>query len=397
MDDEHRRGILALYEEQQDMLSRPNETDPRWDNGFLKRYRRPVVTAAHTPIHWRYDLDPGRNPHLVERLAVNSVFNPGAIELDGKVCLVCRVEGSDRKSFFAVAESESGIDGFRFRDYPILMPETDNPDVNVYDMRVTRHEDGWIYGVFCTERRDPAASLGDTSSAVAQCGVARTRDLQHWERLPDLVAPSPQQRNCVLHPEFVNDRYAFYTRPQDEFARTGSGSGIGFALVDDITHAVIEREQIIDPKVYHTVKEAKNGDGPPPIKTRSGWLHIAHGVRNTAAGMRYVLYAFLCERDDPAKVTHRPGGYLTAPRYGERVGDVSNVLFCNGAVLRNGLLYIYYASSDTRCHVATAELGRLLDWVTHTPRDPLRSHACVRQRREMIDRNLAVMRDIGLR
>ncbi len=289
MNDEHVKKVQMLFAEHETLLARPNEVDPRWDNGVFERYVHPVLTREHTPVFWRYDLDPQTNPRLMERIGINAVLNPGAIELDGRICLVARVEGTDRKSFFAVAESESGVDGFRFRDYPVTMPETDEPDVNVYDMRLTRHEDGWIYGIFCTERKDPAAPPGDTSSALAQSGIARTKDLETWERLDDLKSRSPQQRNCVLHPEFIDGKYAFYTRPQDSFIQAGSGGGIGFGLCDDIAHAVIEEEAIIDPKLYHTIKEVKNGDGPPALKTPEGWLHIAHGVRNTAAGMRYTL------------------------------------------------------------------------------------------------------------
>ena len=397
MNDEHMKKVQMLFAEYETLIAQPNAVDARWNNGVFERYVHPVLTRAHTPVFWRYDLDPQTNPRLMERIGINAVLNPGAIELDGKVCLVGRVEGNDRKSFFAVAESESGVDGFRFRDYPVTMPETDDPDVNVYDMRLTRHEDGWIYGVFCTERKDPDAPPGDTSSALAQSGIARTKDLETWERLDDLKSRSPQQRNCVLHPEFIDGKYAFYTRPQDSFIEAGSGGGIGFGLCDDIAHAVIDEEAIIDPKLYHTIKEVKNGDGPPALKTPEGWLHIAHGVRNTAAGMRYTLYCFLCALDDPARVTHRPGGYFIAPFGEERVGDVSNVAFCNGAVLReDGTVLVYYASSDTRCHVASTTVDRLLDYVMNTPEDPLRSPACVDQRRKMIERNLAMMEAAGL-
>jgi 4-O-beta-D-mannosyl-D-glucose phosphorylase len=358
-------------------------------NGVFDRWENPVLTAAHTPLFWRYDLDPRRNPFLQERLGINAVFNVGAIEWQEKVCLMARVEGQDRKSFFAVAESETGVDGFRFRDRPVVIPETDEPDTNVYDMRLTAHEDGWVYGIFCTERRDPQAPAGDTSAAVAQAGIARTRDLVRWERLPDLKSQSAQQRNVVLHPEFVNGKYALYTRPQDSFIEAGKGGGIGFALCDSLERADIGEERIIDPKVYHTIKEVKNGAGAPPLKTAKGWLHIAHGVRNTAAGLRYVLYAFLCDRADPAKVIARPSGYFLAPEGNERVGDVSNVAFCNGVVMKaTGEVFIYYGSSDTRTHVATSTVERLLDYVLHTPEDPLRSAACVEQRLALIDRNL---------
>ena len=361
-------------------------------NGIFDRYKYPVLTAEHTPLFWRYDLDYRSNPYLMERLSINCVFNPGAIEIDGKFYLVARVEGADRKSFFAVAESDNGVDNFTFWDYPITMPETDEPDINVYDMRVVKHEDGWIYGLFCTERKDPNAPRTDTSSAVAQCGIARTKDLKVWERLDDLRTKSPQQRNVVLHPEFVNGKYAFYTRPQDGFIDTGTGGGIGWGLCDSIEHAVIDEEIIIDDRQYHTIKEVKNGQGPAPIKTKEGWLHIAHGVRNTAAGLRYVLYAFLSRLDQPEKVICRPSGYLIAPEGEERVGDVSNVVFCNGVIAReNGDVYIYYASSDTRVHVATTTIDRLLDYVKNTPEDPLRSYACVAQRNALISKNLELI------
>lgn len=361
-------------------------------NGVYDRWEHPVLTAEHAPLFWRYDLDRRRNPFLEERLGVNCVFNVGAIEWQGKVCLVARVEGHDRKSFFAVAESENGVDNFRFWDHPLVMPETEDPDTNVYDMRLTAHEDGWIYGIFCTERKDPAAAPGDTSSAVAGAGIARTKDLVSWERLPDLRSQSAQQRNVVLHPELVKGRYALYTRPQDSFIEAGKGGGIGFALCENMERAEIGDEAILEPKLYHTIKEVKNGAGAPPLKTSKGWLHIAHGVRNTAAGLRYVLYAFLCDLADPSKVIARPGGYFIAPEGEERLGDVSNVVFCNGALLRaNGEVFIYYASSDTRTHVATTSVERLLDYVLHTPEDPLRSALCVQQRNELIDRNLKLL------
>lgn len=361
-------------------------------NGIVDRWANPVLTAAHAPIHWRYDLDRRKDPFLLERLGVNAAFNVGAIEWQGKICLVARVEGADRKSFFAVAESDTGVDGFRFWDRPLVMPETDDPDTNVYDMRVTLHEDGWIYGVFCTERRDPSAPPGDTSAALARAGIARTKDLVRWERLPDLRSTSAQQRNVVLHPEFVHGRYALYTRPQDTFIEAGKGGGIGFALCDSMENAEIGEETIIDARQYHTVKEAKNGAGAPPLKTPRGWLHLAHGVRACAAGLRYVLYAFLCDLEDPSRVVARPGGYFMAPEGEERVGDVSNVLFCNGAVMRpSGDVFIYYGSSDTRTHVATTTVDRLLDYVLNTPEDPLGTAACVRQRTELIERNLRLL------
>lgn len=380
--------LASLRERHAALLARPNAPDLRWDNGIYTRWQNPVVTAAHVPLEWRYDLNPQTNPFLMERLGVNAAFNPGAIEHQGKILLVCRVEGWDRKSFFAIAESDSGVDNFRFWDEPILLPETDDPDTNVYDMRLTRHEDGWIYGVFCTERKDPNAPPGDLSSAIAQAGIARTRDLKTWERLPDLKTRSPQQRNVVLHPEFVDGKYAFYTRPQDDFITAGSGGGIGWGLSDAMNPAVIEREIIIEPRVYHTIKELKNGEGPAPLKTERGWLHLAHGVRNTAAGLRYVLYLYLTELERPWVVTHQPGGYFLAPEFEERVGDVSNVVFCNGWVARaDGSVFIYYASSDTRIHVVTSTLDQLLDYVINTPPDGFRSYASVQTRLDLIRRN----------
>ncbi len=371
------------------LIDRPNSVDPAWDNGLLTRYRYPVLTAAHTPLFWRYDLNPATNPFMMERLGINGVFNSGAMEWNGKMILACRVEGADRKSFFAIAESVSGVDGFRFWDYPITMPETSDPDVNVYDMRLTQHEDGWIYGVFCTERKDPKAAPGDLSSAVAQAGLARTRDLVTWQRLPDLCSRSPQQRNVVLHPEFVDGKYAFYTRPQDDFITAGSGGGIGWALADRMDAAETGEEAIMDERAYHTIKEVKNGQGPTPIKTRAGWLHVAHGVRNTAAGLRYVLYAFLTDLHEPWKVLYRPSGYLLAPEGDERVGDVSNVVFSNGMVARaNGDLFIYYGASDTRMNVVTTTVEKMLDYVMHTPADDLRSAASVAQRVALIEHNL---------
>jgi 4-O-beta-D-mannosyl-D-glucose phosphorylase len=387
--------LKQLQAQHEALIQRKNEIDPSWSNGLLDRYRYPVLTAAHTPIFWRYDLNPGTNPWLIERQGINGVYNPGAIEFNGKVCLMTRVEGADRKSFFAVAESENGIDGFRFWDYPVVMPETDDPDTNVYDMRLVQHEDGWIYGVFCTERKDPKAPPGDLSSAVAQAGIARSKDLVNWERLPDLKSRSPQQRNVVLHPEFIDGQYAFYTRPQDDFIQAGSGGGIGWGVSKSMNPAIVDDEQIIDPRQYHTIKELKNGQGPAPVRTPEGWLHVAHGVRACAAGLRYVIYAFLSDLNEPWQVTHRPAGYLLAPEGEERIGDVSNVLFCNGMVARNnGELLIYYASSDTRCHVATTTIAKMLDYVKNTPEDGLRSAASVQSRCELISRNLALL---GLR
>ena len=353
------------------------------DGGAFVRYERPVLTADHVPLEWRYDLDPGRNPFLLERLGVEGVFNAGAIRFGGRHCVVARVEGADRKSFFAVAESESGVDGFRFRPEPITMPEWGEPATNVYDMRLTAHEDGWIYGVFCVERHDPAHPE-DLSAAVAAAGIARTRDLDHWERLPDLECAC-QQRNVVLHPEFVDGKYALYTRPQDGFIDAGSGGGIGWALVDDIAHARVGEQRIIDARAYHTVKEVKNGEGPAPIKTPEGWLHLAHGVRGTAAGLRYVLYMYVTSLDNPARVIAAPGGGVLVPRGEERVGDVSNVVFANGwTVDPDGRVLLYYASSDTRLHVAESSVGRLLDWCFHTPPDRGRTGLSVEDRLALI-------------
>ena len=357
-------------------------------NGIYTKWKTPVVTAAHTPLFWRYDLNPEDNPFLMERQGVNAALNPGAIYFKGKYCLVVRIEGADRKSFFAVAESDNGVDNYKFWDYPIMMPETDRPDTNVYDMRLTEHEDGWIYGLFCTERKDPNAPAGDTSMAEAQNAIARTKDLINWERLDDLKTPSPQQRNCVLHPEFVDGKYAFYTRPQDGFIECGGGGGIGWGLAEDITHAVIPVETIIDEKVYHTIKEVKNGPGCVPIRTDEGWLHIVHGVRNCAAGLRYVIYAFMTELDRPWIATYTPGGALIVPEGPERIGDVSNVAFANGAIVRGNDIHIYYASSDTRCHVATTTLAQLVDYCKKTPADPLSSAKCVEVRNALITKNL---------
>jgi 4-O-beta-D-mannosyl-D-glucose phosphorylase len=390
--EEFKQALSRLTEDHEKLISRPNPPVAP-SNGVYTRYLHPVVTADHAPLFWRYDLCYDTNPHLMERLGVNATFNAGAIEHNGKILLALRVEGTDRKSFFAIAESPNGIDSFRFRDYPIVMPETDDPDVNVYDIRLVRHEDGWIYGLFCTERKDPSSPRTDTSSAIAQCGIARTRDVVTWERLPDLKTKSPQQRNVVLHPEFVQGKYAFYTRPQDGFIDAGSGGGIGWGVSESIENAVIDDETIIDDRAYHTIKEVKNGLGPAPIKTEQGWLQLAHGVRNTAAGLRYVLYMFLSDLNEPNKVVARPAGYFLAPRGTERVGDVSNVVFSNGWVKRpNGEVLIYYASSDTRLHVATSTVDRLLDYVLHTPEDGLRTGLSVQQRVELIRKNLGLLK-----
>src|SRR5215213_8601789 len=375
--------LHALEEAHEALVSRPNRRVES-GNGVVHRYQHPALTAEHAPIFWRYDLDAATNPLLLERMGVNAVFNPGAIKLDGRYLMVARVEGADRKSFFAVAESPNGVDRWRFWDYPLVMPETEEPDTNVYDMRLTAHEDGWIYGVFCTERKD-ASQPHDLSAAVAQAGIARTRDLVAWERLPDLMTRSGQQRNVVLHPELVDGKYAFYTRPQDGFIDTGSGGGIGWGLSERIDGAVVDDERIIDARVYHTIKEVKNGQGPAPIRTGDGWLHLAHGVRNTAAGLRYVLYLFVTALDQPWRVTHAPGGYLIAPEGDERVGDVSNVVFsCGWIADDDGRLLIYYASSDTRIHVAETSVQRLADYALNTPPDPLTSVGSVEQRIALI-------------
>jgi 4-O-beta-D-mannosyl-D-glucose phosphorylase len=377
----------ALKNESASLLERPNEALADRNNGIFTRYRFPVLTAAHTPLNWRYDLNIESNPYLLERIGINAVFNAGAIFLNNKYLLVARVEGADRKSFFAIAESDNGIDNFRFWDYPVVLPETEDPDTNVYDMRLTNHEDGWIYGVFCTERKDPSAPKGDLSSAVAAAGIARTHDLVNWERLPDLKSNS-QQRNVVLHPEFVHGKYALYTRPQDGFIDTGSGGGIGWALIDDITHAEVKDEIIIDHRYYHSIKELKNGEGPHPIKTDKGWLHLAHGVRNCAAGLRYVLYMYMTSLENPTKLIAQPGGYFMAPEETERIGDVSNVLFSNGWIAReDGTVYIYYASSDTRLHVAVSSIDQLTDYCFNTPADGFRSAASVKTICDLVVKN----------
>lgn len=370
------------------LLGRKNEADTEFYNGIYDRYKYPVLTREHIPLTWQYDLNPETNPYFMKRLGINAVLNAGAILLNGKYYLVARIEGDDRKSFFGVAESDNGIDGFRFWDYPILLPDTCPEETNVYDMRLTQHEDGYIYGVFCSESKD--TSVSDLSAAVAAAGIVRTKDLKTWERLPNLVTlHSPQQRNVVLHPEFINGKYAFYTRPMDDFIETGSGGGIGFGLCDDITHAVIDEEKMTSLRKYHTITEAKNGAGAVPIKTEKGWIHIAHGVRNTAAGLRYVIYAFATDLKDPSKVIAQPSGLLIGPRGDERVGDVSNVVFTNGAIVNEkGEVFIYYASSDTRMHVAVTTIDKLIDYVFNTPEDPLRSVQCVAQRCDLIQKNL---------
>ena len=379
---------LKKYEE---LISKKNEKSD-WYNGIYDRYVNPVLTRGHIPLTWKYDLNPETNPYFMERIGVNAVMNSGAIELNGKYYLVARIEGNDRKSFFGIAESDNGIDGFKFQDYPILLDDTCPEETNVYDMRLTKHEDGYIYGVFCSESKDTKSK--DLSAAVAAAGIVRTKDLKKWERLPNLkTLNSPQQRNVVLHPEFVNGKYAFYTRPMDDFIDTGSGGGIGFGLCDDINNPVVGEEIITSKRKYHTLTEAKNGAGCVPIKTPRGWIHIAHGVRNTAAGLRYVIYAFATDLKEPTKVIAEPSGLLIGPMGGERVGDVSNVVFTNGAIAKdNGDVYIYYASSDTRLHVATTTIDKLIDYVFNTPIDPLRSVECVAQRCGLIEKNLEFLK-----
>jgi 4-O-beta-D-mannosyl-D-glucose phosphorylase len=380
---------LKLLERQfEALIKRKNEKQKDY-NGIYERYKYPVLTASHVPLRWRYDLNPDTNPYCMERIGVNSTFNAGAIKIRNKYVLIVRVEGWDRKSYFAIAESPNATDNFFFWERPITMPETEDPDINVYDMRLTMHEDGWIYGIFCTERKDPEAPEGDTSSAIAKAGIARTRDLKKWERLPDLVSATGQQRNVVLHPEFVDKKYAIYTRPQEGFINVGSGGGIGLGYVENMENPVVKNEVIINEKAYHTVYEFKNGLGPPPLKTNEGWLHLAHGVRNTAAGLRYVLYMFMTDLIDIAKIIYFPAGYFMAPMDEERVGDVSNVLFSNGWIRDdNGTVYIYYASSDTRMHVAESGIERLVDYVKNTPPDGFRTGKSVENINNLIDKNI---------
>lgn len=382
--------LHILKKEHESLISRKNKMIFS-ENGIFERYKYPILTAAHTPLEWRYDLNPETNPYLMERIGVNATMNSGAIKWNGKYLIIVRVEGNDRKSFFAIAESPNGIDNFRFWEYPIHLPDTDPSETNVYDIRLTTHEDGWIYGIFCSESLDPNAAPGDLSSAIAKAGIVRTKDLKSWERLPNLISQS-QQRNVVLHPEFVNGKYALYTRPQDDFIDAGNGGGIGWALIDDITHAEVKEEIIINHRHYHTIKEVKNGEGPHPIKTPKGWLHLAHGVRACAAGLRYVLYLYMTSLEDPTKIIAEPGGYLIAPVDEERIGDVSNVLFSNGWIAdEDGTVYIYYASSDTRMHVATSTVDRLIDYCLHTPADGLRSAASVENICKLIEANKYVM------
>lgn len=382
--------VDQLFHDYEALLVRPNEPSGTY-NGIYQRYQFPILTAAHTPVFWRFDLDPSTNPLLLERQGINATFNAGAIFWQGMYRLVVRVEGNDRKSFFAIADSPNGIDQFRFWEYPINLPETENPDTNVYDMRLTSHADGWVYGLFCTERKD-LTRPSDLSAAVAQCGIVRTKDFHSWERLPDLVTYSGQQRNVVLHPEFMDGKYGLYTRPQDGFISVGSGGGIGWGLTDSMEQAEIREEIIVDPKDYHTIKEVKNGQGPPPIRTEIGWLHLAHGVRNTAAGLRYVLYLFVTDLKQPWRITHAPAGHLIAPEGAERVGDVSNVVFANGWIVDPaGIVYIYYGSSDTRMHVATSSVERLVDYAINTPPDGRRSSASVSVRTALIEKNLGIL------
>ena len=382
--------LHILKKEHESLISRKNKMIFS-ENGIFERYKYPILTAAHTPLEWRYDLNPETNPYLMERIGVNATMNSGAIKWNGKYLMIVRVEGNDRKSFFAIAESPNGIDNFRFWEYPIHLPDTDPSETNVYDIRLTAHEDGWIYGIFCSESLDPNAAPGDLSSAIAKAGIVRTKDLKSWERLPNLISQS-QQRNVVLHPEFVNGKHALYTRPQDNFIDAGNGGGIGWALIDDITHAEVKEEIIINHRHYHTIKEVKNGEGPHPIKTPKGWLHLAHGVRACAAGLRYVLYLYMTSLEDPTKVIAEPGGFLLAPMGEERIGDVSNVLFSNGWIAdEDGTVYIYYASSDTRMHVATSTVDRLIDYCLHTPADGLRSAASVENICKLIEANKYVM------
>ncbi|RED23809.1 4-O-beta-D-mannosyl-D-glucose phosphorylase [Flavobacterium cutihirudinis] len=381
----------ALEKEHKTLIEKKNAPEENAGNGIYQRYKNPVVTAAHVPLNWRFDLNEKTNPFLQERIGMNAAFNAGAMKWNGKYLLAVRVEGIDRKSFFAIAESPNGIDNFKFWEKPCVIPQTEEPDTNVYDMRLINHEDGWVYGIFCTERKDPKAPKGDTSSAVANAGIVRSKDLINWERLPDLISNTGQQRNVVLHPEFVNGKYALYTRPQDGFIDVGAGGGIGLGYVEDMKNPVVKEEKIIFSKQYHTIYELKNGLGPAPIKTEKGWLHLAHGVRNTAAGLRYTLYMFMTDLNDITKVTHVPAGHFMGPEGIERVGDVSNVLFSNGWIEdTDGTVYIYYASSDTRMHVAVSSVAKLIDYVTNTPEDTFISAGSVKTIISQIEKNNAI-------
>lgn len=383
-----------LKEKQNELINRINPINEEFYNGVYNRYNNAVITRHHIPIHWRYDIDMKTNPFFIERLGVNATLNPGAIYYEGRYWLCVRVEGNDRKSIFAMAVSDCPTEGFSFVGKPLIWEDSDSEEVNMYDMRLIKHEDGWIYGVFCSESKDKSADLFDTSKATAQAGLVRTKNLMNWERLPNIKTPSPQQRNVVLHPEFVNGNYAFYTRPQDGFISTGSGGGIAFSICKDILNPVIDEEIVLDGRAYHTIYEVKNGAGPAPIKTEKGWIHIAHGVRNTAAGLRYVLYLFATSLDDPTKVIAKPGGYFIAPYGNERIGDVSNVIFSNGAIVdESDNVYIYYASSDTRIHVASTTISQLLDFVFNNPKDSLRSINCAKQRNDLINKNEQLLRE----
>lgn len=384
-----------LILEQEHLLTKAN-IPAEIHNSILQRYRYPVVTRSHVPVLWRYDMNPETNPYFLERIGINSTMNSGAIKWEGKYLLMVRVEGVDRKSFFAIAESLSGIEGFRFRERPVMLPDLLPEETNVYDIRLTNHEDGWVYGIFCSEQHHPDAAQGDFTTAIASAGIVRTKDFINWERLPNIQSAG-QQRNVVLHPEFVNGKYVLYTRPQDDFIHAGSGAGIGWALIDDICHAVIRDEKIINHRHYHTIKELKNGEGPPPLKTAKGWLHLAHGVRSTASGLRYVLYLYLTSLLDPSQPIAEPGGYLMAAENDERIGDVSNVLFSNGWILdEDGTIYIYYASSDTRLHVAVSTIERLLDYCLNTPKDGLRSAVSVSHINALIDKNTALVNNFPI-
>ena len=378
-----------LEEEYKSLVEKPNMPIKEFNNGIFTRYQNPVLTNQHIPLEWKFDFNPESNPYFLERIGFNAAFNAGAIKYKGKYLLCARIEGNDRKSFFAIAESNNGIDHFKFWDKPCVIPQIEgNPDTNAYDMRLVQHEDGWIYGIFCTERKDPNTPAGDTSSAIANAGIVRTKDLINFERLPDLISNTGQQRNVVLHPEFINGKYALYTRPQDGFIDVGSGGGIGLGFVEDMTNPVVKDEKIIFGKVYHTIYELKNGLGPAPIKTSKGWLHLAHGVRNTAAGLRYTLYMFMTDLQDISKVIHTPAGHFMAPENQERIGDVSNVLFSNGWIAHdNGKVYIYYASSDTRMHVAVSDVERLADYVMNSPEDQFTTAASVQTIINLIDHN----------